>query len=650
MAFTIDVDEGKWSKDVLKILLIDRTTKRNIIWGTDDYKPLGKEYNEHYPILFELITGENSDVIQPRILKTIESQGNRTKGKAEVFTPSWVCNAQNNLVDNAWFDGENIFNKETEKGWETTTEKIKFTDKKDRTWKKYVDERRLEIACGEAPYLVSRYDAVSGEPLEPKDRIGMLDRKMRVVGENTDNESDWLKWSERAFQSVYGFEFQGDSLLIARENLLASYCDYMEEKLNRQPTEKELINIAKIISWNLWQMDGLTYTIPYEEAVEPIEQITMFDFQEKDKKILCNIKDWRAKRIYTFQDLLNKGDKTVKFGVVIGNPPYQKSISEEKLNSSLSKQLFPHYTVLSMEISTNLSSLIIPARWFAGDAQDKSFLKLREFLKNKDTISDLYYYEDTNSIFNDVEIKGGVCYFLSSLNHAGALNFVKISEAKTVSTKRNLFLEGLDIVLTDEIQFSILNKVKNKEFIPLTEITKGRNAFGIIGKDSVVNEASSAEFFKNSCELRCKANVIRYITEDKVTKNMDVFNAYKVFISKSAGAPNTDKKVIGEPYIGGLKSACTDSLIPIGKFDNLFEAESLQKYLKTKFLRYMVSLVKSSQNTTQIVYRFVPMQDFTGTSDIEWSKLINNIDEQLFDKYNLSIEEREHIKNSIKDM
>ncbi len=340
----------------------------------------------------------------------------------------------------------------------------------------------------------------------------------------------------------------------------------------------------------------------------------------------------------------------MKFGVVIGNPPYQKSISEEKLNSSLSKQLFPHYTVLSMEISTNLSSLIIPARWFAGDAQDKSFLKLREFLKNKDTISDLYYYEDTNSIFNDVEIKGGVCYFLSSLNHAGALNFVKISEAKTVSTKRNLFLEGLDIVLTDEIQFSILNKVKNKEFIPLTEITKGRNAFGIIGKDSVVNEVSSAEFFKNSCELRCKANVIRYITEDKVTKNMDVFNAYKVFISKSAGAPNTDKKVIGEPYIGGLKSACTDSLIPIGKFDNLFEAESLQKYLKTKFLRYMVSLVKSSQNTTQIVYRFVPMQDFTGTSDIEWSKLINNIDEQLFDKYNLSIEEREHIKNSIKDM
>lgn len=309
MAFTIDVDEGKWSKEVLKILLIDRTTNRNIIWGTDDYDHLGEGYYSHYPILFELITGKNSDVIQPRILKTKESQGNRTKGRAEVFTPSWVCNAQNNLVDNAWFGCANIFNREIEKGRETNIEKIRFPDKKNKTWQKYVDEKRLEITCGEAPYLVSRYDMVSGEPLELEDRIGMLDRKMRVVCENTYSETEWLKWSERAFQSVYGFELQGDSLLIARENLLVSYCDYMEDKLNRLPTEKELINIARIISWNLWQMDGLTYTIPYGKAVEPIEQITLFDFREKEKKRLSIIKDWRTKRIYTFQDLVNKGSK-----------------------------------------------------------------------------------------------------------------------------------------------------------------------------------------------------------------------------------------------------------------------------------------------------------------------------------------------------
>ena len=117
--FTIDVDEGKWSKKIIEILLIDRTTNRNIIWGTDSYQILGREYDSHYPIRYGLITGKNSNVIQPRILKTKESQGKRTKGKAEVFTPSWVCNAQNNLVDNAWFGGENIFNKEFEKGWKT---------------------------------------------------------------------------------------------------------------------------------------------------------------------------------------------------------------------------------------------------------------------------------------------------------------------------------------------------------------------------------------------------------------------------------------------------------------------------------------------------------------------------------------------------
>lgn len=308
MAFTIDVDEGKWSKKVLETLLIDRTTNRNIIWGTDDYEILGKEYYSHYPILFSLITGDNSKVIQPRILKTKESQGNRTKEKAEVFTPSWVCNAQNNLVDNAWFEKTSIFNVENGKSWIATTDKIEFPNKKNKTWQKYVDERRLEITCGEAPYLVSRYDTVTGKPIDLYERIGILDRKMRVVNENTTSEDEWLKWSERAFQSVYGFEFQGDSLLIARENLLISYCDYMQERLKREPKEKELLRIAKIVSWNLWQMDGLTHTIPYREPTEPNEQMTLFDFMKKEKNALCIIKDWRAKKNIAFQDLL-RGEK-----------------------------------------------------------------------------------------------------------------------------------------------------------------------------------------------------------------------------------------------------------------------------------------------------------------------------------------------------
>ena len=303
MAFTVDVDENKWSIDILKTLLIDRTTNRNIIWGTDDYEYLGNQYNSHFPIEIDLINGKNSKIIRPRILKTKKTQGNRTKDKAEVFTPSWICNAQNNLVDNAWFDRTNVFNVEKNRGWISTKNKIEFPNDKNKTWKNYVDESRLEITCGEAPYLVSRYDTVTGNPIDLNNRIGILDRKMRIINENIIDEEEWLKWAERAFQSVYGFEFQGDSLLIARENLLASYYDYLEEKFQRDPTEEELLRIAKIISWNLWQMDGLTYTIPYKEPQESIEQLSIFEAEDNDT--FCIIRDWRSKRILTFKDLIN---------------------------------------------------------------------------------------------------------------------------------------------------------------------------------------------------------------------------------------------------------------------------------------------------------------------------------------------------------
>ena len=183
-------------------------------------------------------------------------------------------------------------------------DKIEFPHKKNKTWQKYVDERRLEITCGEAPYLVSRYDTVTGKPIDLYDRIGILDRKMRVVNENTSSEDEWLKWSERAFQSVYGFEFQGDSLLIARENLLISYCDYMQEKLKREPKEKEHFKVANIISWNLWQMDGLTYTIPYREPAEPNEQMALFDFMKKEEKCFLYYKRLASKKKYHFSRLV----------------------------------------------------------------------------------------------------------------------------------------------------------------------------------------------------------------------------------------------------------------------------------------------------------------------------------------------------------
>ena len=308
----VDINEEditKIGKTLLECLLKDRTTRKNIIWATDDYLHLGNDYDAKSEITVPQITGVHSKVIQPRITKAKEHQANRTRDKAEVFTPSWVCNEQNNLVDEQWFGRKNVFNMSEDNSWKTMKNKIVFPEDNKKKWKNYVDARRMEIACGEAPYLVSRYDTVSGDIIVLTNRIGLLDRKLRIVNETINNEKEWFKWIKRAFQSVYGYEYQGDSLLLARENLLYTFIDNMVYKLNRLPTENELKEIAKIISWNLWQMDGISYTVPFGKMEERYYQITLFDLlDDKEEKTpgqqMCRIFDWRSKISMTYKSLL----------------------------------------------------------------------------------------------------------------------------------------------------------------------------------------------------------------------------------------------------------------------------------------------------------------------------------------------------------
>ena len=320
----IDVIEESillYDKSLLDLLLKDKTTKKNILWATTDYEYLGEGYEEWSEILPEQIIGEQALLIQPRSAKAKEEQAARTRNKAEVFTPSWICNRQNNLIDEEWFGRKNVFNHETETGWVTDSEKIVFNNG-NRDWKKYVDAQRLEITCGEAPYLVSRYDTVSGEMLAVNDRIGLLDRKMRIVEENSQSADEWLSWSIRAFQSVFGYEYLGDSLLLARENLLLSYIDYYRAYFKKDPDIHILRKIANIIAWNIWQMDGIKFVVPNSchDSVE--RQITLFGTEEPAKPCpgckynnplrhngsYCIIQDWRTKSPVRFVDMM-KGRK-----------------------------------------------------------------------------------------------------------------------------------------------------------------------------------------------------------------------------------------------------------------------------------------------------------------------------------------------------
>lgn len=236
----IDIREDYLLKkdSLLDILLQDKTTGNTILWATDSYEQFGKKYAPFASITSDLVTGKNGKLIQPRALKSKTEQLYRTRDKAEVFTPLSIVKQMNDACD---------------------TKRVTKSN-----WQEYVSLLKLEITCGEAPFIVSRYDPVSDkqELLPLKKRVGFLDKKLSFVSKYCNTQDEWIKWAKIAFQSSYGYEWQGDSLLIARENLLYTFIDYYKDKFKKNPSLEHQKEIAEIIAWNIFQMDGLKYVIP----------------------------------------------------------------------------------------------------------------------------------------------------------------------------------------------------------------------------------------------------------------------------------------------------------------------------------------------------------------------------------------------------
>ena len=299
---------------VLPELLKDRTTGKNIVWGTDTYESYGAYYHKDRQMFPDFNINLIMDgILLPRIQKSKEQQQSRTRAKAEVFTPSWICNKMNNFCDEQWFMRKDVFNVEKDDHtWAPTESSIVFGEPAQKglaEWKRYVDSRRIEITCGEAPYIVSRYDTTTGELLPIKKRIGIIDRKLRVVNENAADEKEWVEWANRAYEATYGFEYQGDNLFFARVNLVQTFIDYYEDKFGHRPDLRKVRNIATIVSWNLWQMDGLKDTTPYGIPGDEFEQMTLFGDESTAsyEPVYCKIRDWRSKKIIEYRSM--KGEK-----------------------------------------------------------------------------------------------------------------------------------------------------------------------------------------------------------------------------------------------------------------------------------------------------------------------------------------------------
>lgn len=251
---------------ITEILLKDQTTGNNILWANAEF---GNKQ----------IDSAQVDSIKPRHEKIRELQRLRTKVRAEIFTPPEVCKIQNDLI---------------------------IGD--DRNWQDFIDAKFLEITCGEAPYLVNRYNAVTGDPVPIAERVGLLDRKLRVVNKETKTVPDWMDWTIRAVQSIYGYEFQGDNLFLARRNVFDTVVEYFAAKFPHRSDklpEDFWFFIANIISCNLWQMNGRTNAVPYYEPPkkhnskrkENPNQMTLGEgydstAEKEPENVYCKIVNW----------------------------------------------------------------------------------------------------------------------------------------------------------------------------------------------------------------------------------------------------------------------------------------------------------------------------------------------------------------------
>lgn len=643
------------SMGLLELLLKDKTTRANILWATETYQDMGPDYERDKEITTDLITSKHSGVIKNRTRKALKQQKERTRQHAEVFTPLWICKRMNEAADEGWFPEEPSHPFER-------PEPVKFLSK--ARWQHYVDARRLEITCGEAPYLASRYNVATGESIPIENRIGLLDHKLRVVNENSTDEAEWIKWTERAFQSIYGYEFQGDSVLIARVNLLMTFEEYLQERWKRKPTCEEYRKVANIVAWNIWQMDGLTGTIPYCKTSEKIYQFSLFNcFSEQEKmqerkkssQPYCRLFDWRRDNSLEFLKINEGSERKMKFDFVVGNPPYQdETVGNRK---TFAPPIYHKFIDNAYRIADRVE-LIHPARFlFNAGGTPKQW---NQKMLNDPHLKVLWYEADSSKVFANTDIKGGIAitYRDAKQNFGEIGTFTAYEELNSIHRK-----------VTDCVAFSKLCNIiytQNKlnldalyDDYPESKKTVGSNGrekrltTNIFERLPIFQEEQTSESQIKILGLIRNKRVERFVKRKYLLPNENL-DFYKVIIPKSNGSGAIGEvlstPLVGEPLVGEPLVGHTQSFIGIGVFNTQEEADAALKYVKSKFARTMLGILKVTQNNSKQVWRYVPLQDFTAASDIDWSKPIPEIDRQLYAKYGLDEKEIAFIESHVKEM
>lgn len=463
--------------------------------------------------------------------------------------------------------------------------------------------------------------------------------------------------------------------------LLAAYNVYTRKLREAKKAEEK-------VSHKLWGdvLSDHIYVLCKSPMAQSITKRTLAGYNEGYKTNIVYIEHLvdKLQQRETFKDYKLKNElsekfklaKDMKFTAVVGNPPYQQSLGNDGGNSAKSKAVYHHFVNAAISLEPEHISLIIPSRWMTNTAEGVPADWVNNIL-NDSHLKYLHDFLDANIVFPNVEIKGGVCIIVRNNSFTGQCTryvYKRDSSGSLIVIgphTGSIQIPETDIVIRDVQLLPILDKVRNtvkqntsKDYLVKTDL----NFSSIVSpKDFFTNKEVLTSSWKGySRTSNAKDNIKVYVNRtldengfgwtnlNVIPKNKKTVDLHKVFIPAGAGT-GTDMQVLGTPFYGEPGSVCSQTYLVIGydeirhKFSRV-ECLNIIKYIKTSFFRFLVSMLKNTQNGPRGVYKLVPLQNFTNKSDIDWSKSIPEIDQQLYTKYGLDKTETDFIEKNVKPM
>ena len=329
------------------------------------------------------------------------------------------------------------------------------------------------------------------------------------------------------------------------------------------------------------------------------------------------------------------------FDAVVGNPPYQED------DGGFASSASPVYNIFvdaAIALRPRFMTLITPSRWFVGG---KGLDDFRSRLLADHHLSLLVDFPLLYEPFSNVKIRGGISYFLWDSDYNGPCAVTTMEGGKAVGKSDTRFLDEFDVLVRRNEAVPILRKVCARKEQKMDEEVSSRKPFGFPtnfkGADSATGITDAIKLYGNQ--------KITWIDRSTVTTNAKWIDEWKVLMTAVQGTSSAvETRFLSNPIVAGPGTACTETYLVAGHFNTKSKAENLANYLRTRFARFLVSLRKATQHATRDVYAFVPLQDFTSKSDIDWSRPVSEIDAQLYAKYGITKPEQKFIESMIKPM